>query len=72
MSSDDYFIIRKHPLGGFAAVRGFASDDGPTPEATEAHQQYPRPIEAVHAAMEEGSEYGVRLSLELITMKGEK
>ena len=28
MSSDNYYVIRNHPDGGFAAVMGFASDDG--------------------------------------------
>lgn len=72
MSSDDYFVIRKHPLGGFAAVRGFDSDEDGFPEATEKHEQFVRPIEAVFAAQQEGSEYGVRMHLELITMKDDQ
>jgi hypothetical protein len=32
MSSDNYYIIRKHPIRGFAIVMGFASDDD-TPQA---------------------------------------
>jgi hypothetical protein len=30
MSSDNYYMIRNHPDGGFAAVMGFASDEGHT------------------------------------------
>lgn len=26
MSADNFYLIRKHPLGGYAAVQGFASD----------------------------------------------
>ena len=26
MSSDNFYIVRKHPFGGYAAVQGFASD----------------------------------------------
>lgn len=28
MSADNYYMIRNHPEGGYAAVMGFASDDG--------------------------------------------
>lgn len=27
MSADNFFVLRKHPLGGFAWVMGFASDE---------------------------------------------
>ena len=62
MSSDDYTIIRKHPLGGFAAVKGFDSCEG-MPEAKEGHHQYPTVQDALDAVAEDlyPPEYGVSI-----------
>ena len=59
MSADNYYIIRKHPDGGFAAVMGFASDDG-TPDAERRHQSFNTVEEALIYAGEDGyTEYGI-------------
>ena len=58
MSADNFYLIRRHPLGGFAAVMGFASDDN-EPQARESDDRYATVGEAVVAASEGYSEYGV-------------
>lgn len=58
MSADNYFLIRVHPNGGFAAVMGFASDEN-VPEARPDHEQYSTIEAALFAADDEYSEYGV-------------
>lgn len=30
MSADNFYVLRKHPLGGFALIMGFASDENDT------------------------------------------
>lgn len=58
MSADNYYVIRKHPFGGYAAVQGFASDEE-TPEATEKHQQFETLSDAILWTEGEYIEYGV-------------
>lgn len=50
MSADNYYLIRKHPDGGFAAVMGFASDDR-TPQAHRLHPRFNSVDAAVKYAM---------------------
>ena len=57
MSADNFYIIRKHPGGGFAAVMGFASDDK-NPEAAWEHASYPTPLDALLSVIDEPAEYG--------------
>ena len=64
MSADNYYIVRKHPNGGYAAVMGFASDvdgnDDPIiPEARKQDEQFTTVAEALNYAINEYSEYGV-------------
>jgi hypothetical protein len=64
MSADNYYIIRKHPFGGFAAVMGFASDTDEDdlqvmPDATELDMRFVTVTSAVSYALGEYSEYGV-------------
>lgn len=59
MSADNYYLIRRHPLGGFTPVMGFASDEDHTPSANAHHPQFPTAMDAVNAACREYSEYGV-------------
>lgn len=61
MSADNYYVVKKHPLGGYSYVMGFASDDDPDLTVTESYPQYKTLEEAVDAAIEEYSEYGVRV-----------
>ena len=63
MSADNYYLVRKHPLGGFTYVMGFASDvdaaDEPiVPEATTSHPRFDTKEDAMHACMHEYAEYG--------------
>lgn len=62
MSADNYYVVRKHPEGGFTYLMGFASN-GEDPEFEEGGA-YPLPkyasLQLAHeAATAEGSEYGV-------------
>lgn len=63
MSADNYYLVRKHPLGGFTYVMGFASDtdeDGEDliPEASPIHPQFDTKEEAMNACIHEYAEYG--------------
>lgn len=77
MSADNYYLIRKHPKGGFALVNCFASDESPPPEATEKQESFPT-IDAAMTAFALGQEfegghypryyceYGLQMHLECI------
>lgn len=61
MSADNYYLIRKHPLGGFAAVMGFASNDS-SPEVNPTRDaQFDSLDAAVYFGLREYSEYGVEV-----------
>lgn len=60
MSADNFFIIRKHPGGGFAAVMGFASYLE-NPEASWEHASYETPLDALLSIVDEPTEYGVSI-----------
>ncbi len=64
MSADNYFTIRKHPAGGYAAVMGFASDRT-EPKATIDHWQFETVPEALAYADEQWTEYGVSIHPEV-------
>lgn len=67
MSADNGYVVKPHPLGGFAAVQYFMSeylDTGEYPPATEAHIGFNTIDDAVKAAENEWSEYGVTVSTE--------
>lgn len=64
MSSDNGYIIRKHPSGGYAAVHYFASDDKER-LATRDHTQYPTVAAAVSAKWDDWTEYGVNVHPEV-------
>lgn len=64
MSADNFYIVRKHPFGGFAAVQGFASDVDENdeqiyPEVNVTDQQFKSIGEALNWAVIQYSEYGV-------------
>ena len=70
MSADNYYVVKKHPLGGFTYVQGFASDDemddAPPLVATKRHPQYATVREAFYAAEAEPiCEYGVSIDADL-------
>lgn len=62
MSADNYYVVRKHPEGGFTYLMGFASN-GEDPELDDPRgYKLPRFASmelAWQAATAEGSEYGV-------------
>lgn len=64
MSADNFFVVRRHPKGGFALVMGFASDvdeagEERAPEVDHGHHRYATIDEAVADGLAEYSEYGV-------------
>lgn len=69
MSADNYYIIRIHPLGGFAAVMGFASDTDEfdqliPPLASPTDPQFPTVSKALDWAISQYSEYGADVHME--------
>lgn len=60
MSADNYYLVRKHPLGGFTAVMGFDSYDE-DPIAHESDRQFDTVELAQLYGYLEYSEYGVRI-----------
>ena len=65
MSADNYYVVRKHPEGGYTYVMGFASDsihEHAIPVKRGRFgwdQSWPTVEEALHAAIGDYSEYGV-------------
>lgn len=66
MSSDNYYVVRKNPKGGFSYVQGFESDPRNTEEdvfvdipVTDVSKVYKTYKECLEAALEDYSEYGV-------------
>lgn len=66
MSADNYYSIRIHPLGGFAAVMGFASNEEGVPAAYKSDVQFSDVEAALDWAMGEYSEYGVSVHPECL------
>ncbi len=63
MSADNYYLVRKHPAGGFTYVMGFASDVDEDdveiiPEATLDDPRFDTKEAAMSACMHEYAEYG--------------
>jgi hypothetical protein len=66
MSSDNFYVVRKHPIGGFTYVMGSASHDVDKygsfkydlPVKNNS-MQYKNFDDALNAALEDYSEYGV-------------
>lgn len=61
MSADNYYYVQRHPLGGWAATMGFASDDM-VPFARLTDTQFVSVTEAMEWAFTQYSEYGVTCS----------
>jgi hypothetical protein len=65
MSADNYYMIRKHPTGGFCAIECCASEDDETdPEARPGMKSWPTVEEAFDYAEMQYSEYGTRIHKE--------
>lgn len=63
MSADNYYVIRKHPSGGYTAIMAFDSDvdeDGYQilPDALPGHPVFPDMDAAITFAETQWSEYG--------------
>lgn len=71
MSADNYYIIRKHPDGGFAAPMGFDSDDRTPSVDPKRHQSFPTLDAAADWAAAQYSEYGVSVHDECRTSPAE-
>lgn len=68
MSADNYYLIKKHPAGGYAALMGFMSDER-EPEVRlgeMGHRPFPTLQDAMEFADNEYSEYGVRIDRSII------
>jgi hypothetical protein len=65
VSSDTYYVVRRHPDGGYAAVLGFASDERYPIVVPHHHQSWPTIQAAFDYATQSGSEYGVSIHPEL-------
>ena len=63
MSADNYYVIRRHPHGGYAAVMGFAST-AEEPKARPDHQSFSTLGAALDFANSEYSEYGTSIHSE--------
>jgi hypothetical protein len=66
MSSDNFYVVRKHPESGFTYVMGFASHDVNKDGSlkynlpvTKNNKSYKTFDDALNAALEDYSEYGV-------------
>ena len=57
MSADNYYLIRLHPLGGYALINASASDDR-KPRARKGHERFDTVDEALAAASKGYYEYG--------------
>lgn len=65
MSADNFYVIRFHPAGGYAAVMGFSSDDNEVREARMSDRHFNDIDDALDWANEQYSEYGVSLHAEV-------
>lgn len=62
MSFNVFYVVRKHPKGGFTYVQGFPPEDGSIfidIPVFDYHKQYEKFDDALIAAMEDFSKYGV-------------
>ena len=66
MSADNYYLITRHPGGGYTALMGFASDNYPL-IATMKDPQFPTQKAAWEFANEDYSEYGIRIDPDLLS-----
>ena len=71
MSADNFYIVRRHPDGGYAAVMGFASDldehgNEVIPEVSQRHPRFPTMFDALEWANNEYAEYGVSVHPECL------
>lgn len=58
MSADNYYVVKKHPAGGFTYVMGFASDEHPHLTVDDGDPKFATLQEAIWAVRQEFAEYG--------------
>lgn len=62
MSADNYYVVRKHPTGGFGYVMGFDSDIRPDRDVHKDDPSFPTIEDAIDAACDDGwTEYGIQI-----------
>lgn len=63
MSADNYYIVRRHPMGGFVPYMGSASDSRtPGPETDhQTRRVFDTPEEALMSVVDEFAEYGASI-----------
>jgi hypothetical protein len=66
MSADNYYVVMKHPTGGFAAVMGFASAaEPPDPPAVDA-RSWPTIDEVLTSGEFDDAEYGISIDYKCV------
>lgn len=60
MSADNYYLIRNHPDGGYAAIMEFASSDE-IGEVKLKDPSYPTVDQAILSVINEYAEYGIEV-----------
>ena len=64
MSADNFYVIVRHPNGGFTPIMGFASDEEFCAKAEEWMHSFDNLEDAYSYATEDWTEYGVRVDPE--------
>lgn len=66
MSADNYYVIRRHPNGGFTAVMGCASVEEDPEVCPEHHQSFPTVQKALDSvnSPDDWTEYGTHIHAE--------
>jgi hypothetical protein len=63
MSADNYYVVRKHPTGGYTAVMGFASvNETREPDPTD--RSWPTVEDVLQSGQFDDSEYGISVHAE--------
>jgi hypothetical protein len=57
VSADNFWLVRRHPRGGFSPVMGFASDDD-VPEVHHRAPSFDSPEDALVSVLDDWAEYG--------------
>ena len=74
MSADNFYVVRKHPSGGFTYICAFASDEDENgdqiyPVAKETDPQFNTREDAMKEAFNQYAEYGYQYHWEVYTEK---
>jgi hypothetical protein len=65
MSADNYYLVRKHPSGGFVPLMGFASvNEAASIDPNREYEVFDTPEAALASVITEYAEYGHRIHSE--------